>query len=532
MSEVVRNYTGSGGRIRGRNIAPRGGCLRRVGAVALLVLIALLWITRNSYDAGAFIPAGLRYNVVVTDPVNGIERIAASRVWNTWPDVASRDAILRKLRQNPGVPRWIVNNLLTQRLYLAGNDTHGFTDVLAITHMSRIGSLLERFLTLGPDVSGDSAGGLHLRHIESSGLYYAVRGRVLLVSPDRNMLVRALTLRSADALPEDDRSNLFTEGAEDIRGTIQLVAEDPLGDAFQSVAFAVRVDEDHAYAKCHAAIRESARDRFGPLLNGTTPYSLDEPLPGMIEVSANFGKPLREVWASLGAALQTSWLSASQWQTWESPGADGGAGIARAITGMTGPLGPAIRISCSGFDQNEMMPTPILVGTLGVPTDAVPNLSSLPPAPEGAYPWDAYPRYNADKRIASIPLAGGPSLEPSAALAGHELVFGTSRAAVEKLAQAPLPAVALEDRANLFVRARPEAIAIGAVDALRQFAEVGMLRGYDLATFDEAAKGWVESAARVKEMVVVASGTDESIDAELRILCDTPVEQPRPQSTP
>lgn len=522
MSEVVRNYTGSGGRISGRSLQGRGGCLRRIIVVCLLALLGVLWLTRDSYDAGAFVPSGLRYNVVLTDPVNGLERITQSDVWNAWPDAASRDALLQKLRQDPGVPRWVLNNLLTQRLYLAGDDVRAYSDVLAITHMSRIGTLLERFLTLGSDVSADYAGGLRMRHIESSGLYYAVRGRVLIISPKREVLVRALTLRASDILGDDARDNLLSEGAEDVRGTVQLAPDDPFGDAFQSIAFAVRIDSDRAYAKCHAIIRESARARFGPLLNGAKPYALAQPLPGTIELSANFGKPVREVWASLGEALQSSWLNAAQWQAWESANPDGAPSVAQTIAGMIGPLGPAIRLSCVGFDQNEMLPMPIVVGTLQVPSDAMPNLASLPPPPEGANPWDSYPRYDADKKLASVPLVGGPSMGPSAALYGRDLLIGTSRAAVKKLAQEGPATGELDEQANLFARVHPEAVVADGVGALRQFAEMGMLRGYDLESFDAAAKGWEASAARVKEVVVVASGADVAIDAELRILCNAP----------
>ncbi|NUM56022.1 MAG: hypothetical protein HUU46_20475 [Candidatus Hydrogenedentes bacterium] len=528
MSDVVRNYTGSGGRIKGRSIGARGsGCLGRIALGCVVLLLFVLWFTRNSYEATAFIPAGSRYNVVLSDPVNGLDRITASDVWNTWPDAASRDALLRKLRQDPGVPRWVLNNLLTQRLYLTGGDVRTFSDALAITHMSRIGTLLERLLVFGSGITGDYAGGLRMRHIEKSGIYYAVRGRILILSANRDVLVHSLTLQPGAALDDVERDNLLTEGAEDVRGTVQLAEDDPLGDAFESIAFAVRIDNDRAYAKCHATIRESARARFGPLLNGANPYALATPIPGMVEVSANFGKPVREVWASLGEALESSWLNASQWQAWEAPSADGAPRVAQTITSMLGPLGPSIRLSCTGFDQNEMVPVPILVGTLQVPAGAIPNLGALPPPPTGANPWDIYPRYNADKKLASVPLVGGPSLEPAALLAGRDLVFGTSRTAVEGFTQQGPATGELGEQANLFARVYPEPLVREGAAALRQLAEVGMLKGYDLGSFDTAARGWITSAARVKEVVLVAAGTDNAIDAELRIVCgETAVTSP------
>lgn len=533
MSDVVRNYTGSGGRMQGSPSARvRGGCLPRMILFCLVALLVALWMTRNSYGAGEFIPAGMRYNVVLTDPVNGVQRIAQSNVWNAWPDVKSREAVLNKLREDPGVPRWILNNLLTQRLYLAGDDVREYSDVLAITQMSRIGTLLERFLPYGADVEKDLAGGLNLRHVSSSDIYYAVRGRVLILSKKRDVLIRALTLRGGDSLTEEAIENLQREGAEDMRGTVQLAADDPLGDAFSSIAFAIRIDNDRAYAKCHAIIHDVARDRFGPLLNGAKPYALEQPIPGVIELSANFGKPLREVWASLGEALQISWLNAAQWQAWETLPADSTPTMAHTITNMIGPLGPSMRLSCTGFDVNEMFPVPVLAGTLRIPANAVPNLAALPPPPEGTNPWDSFARYNADKQLASIPLISGPSLEPAAKIAGRDLVIGTSRVAVEKIASEKPTTTELPEQANLYVRVIPTQVVREGVGALRLFAEMDMLRGYDLQSFDEAAKGWEASAARVQEVVLIASGTDEALDVELRVLCNAPSAALRAEATP
>lgn len=519
MSDVVRNYTGSGGRIQSQRWRPRGSWLRRILLGFLAIVGVFAWITRDRYDESSFIPVGLRYNVVLADPMNGRERIASSSVWNAWPDPATRDKILAKIGQDPGLPRWILNNLVTQRLYLAGNDVREFSDVLAVTHMSRIGVLLERFHALVPGVTSDYAGGLRLRQIGGAGLYYAVRGRMLLVSPDRNALIRSLTLPSSDALDYAARENLARQGAEDLLGTVQLAPDDPLGDAFQSIAFAARIDGERAYAKCHAIIRDKARERFGPLLNGAKPYALAQPIPGPIEISANFGKPVREVWASLGEALQSPWLNAAQWQAWEELGPGNSATVPRAITEMVGPLGPAIRITCTGMDLNEMVPVPVLIGTLQVPHDNTPKLDAIPAPPAGAAPWDSYPRFDPEKKLVAVPMLGGPSIEPAAAMYGSELLIGTGRTAVEELLKSPPPRGTIDEQANLLVRIRPGAVVENVAGALRQFAEMNMLRGYTLDEFEAAAKGWLDSAGRVQEVVLIASGTDESIDVELRIIC-------------
>ena len=230
--------------------------------------------------------------------------------------------------------------------------------------------------------------------------------------------------------------------------------------------------------------------------------------------------------------MQSSWLNAAQWQAWETPPADGAPSMAQTITNMIGPLGPSIRLSCAGFDLNEMFPVPIVVGTLRIPANAVPNLSALPPPPADANPWDSFARYNADKQLASIPLAGGPSLEPAAKIAGRNLVIGTSRVAVEKIADEKPAAAELPEPANLYVRVNPTQVVREGVGALRLFAEMDMLRGYDLQSFDEAAKGWETSAARVQEIVLIAAGTDTALDVELRVLCNAPRAAPKAEATP
>jgi len=518
VSETVRNYSGSGGQVRPGKWKSRGGCLRQSIILTVILLAALWWITRDTDDVAAFMPAGLRYNVVVADPVNGRERMVSSAVWNAWPDIASRERLLQHFRQDPGLPQWVMNNLVTERLYLFGDDVRAFSDVLAITRMSRIGALLEKFHSLSGSVTNDYAGGLRLRHAADDGVYYAVRGRVLLISPDRDALIRSLTLRQGAAIDEMTQEELERPGAEDFRGTVQLAADDPLGDSFESIAFAVRIDDDQAYAKCHAVIRDTARPRFGPLLNGTKPYPLEVPLPGAIELSANFGKPVREVWASLGEALESAWLNAAQWQKWEAGADDGAPTNAQFVTGLTGPLGPGIRLSCTGIDLNEMAPMPILVGAVQNPPGGLPALDTLPPPPPGAKPWDSYPRYDAEKKLAHIPLIGGGSLHPAAALTGRHLIVSTNFDAAETAASS-VPSGTLPEEGNVYIRVQPKPVIEGLTGALRQFAEVGMLRGYTLESFDAAAETWTASASRVHELVVIASGVADSIDAELRVHC-------------
>ena len=111
-------------------------------------------------------------------------------------------------------------------------------------------------------------------------------------------------------------------------------------------------------------------------------------------------------------------------------------------------------------------------------------------------------------------------------------MIGTSRLAVEKIANEKPASAELPEPANMFVRVNPAQVVREGTGALRWFAEMDMLRGYDLQSFDEAAKGWETSAARVQEVVLIASGTDEALDVELRVLCNAPSAAPLAEAAP
>ena len=81
MSEAVRVYSGSAasGRGRGRRRTPY--VRWAVVAVVLICGVYALWISRNTHEAGAFVPADQRLQVVVVDPLVKREVLAASPVW-------------------------------------------------------------------------------------------------------------------------------------------------------------------------------------------------------------------------------------------------------------------------------------------------------------------------------------------------------------------------------------------------------------------------------------------------------------------
>jgi len=533
MSEdVVRNYTGQGRPLqrRHRQSYNFGIPWRRVLiALAILIVVAFLWTTRDSFDITRCMPAGQRFSLVLADPVNNRSRIVQSQVWEAIPPSFGLAKALEPIQRNAGPPEWVLNNLIRGQLYLLGNDISSFSDVIGLTKMSRIGCLLERLHWFMPGIEGDYAGGLRLRKLKDSGMFYAVRGRILLFSPSRNELIRALTLTKEAAIDETTLSDLTRSGTEDMRGVVLLNPEEPLGSTFQSVAFAIRIDDTSAHTKFRGVLNASARERFASIAQGVVPRTLVQPPEGMLQVSLDFGKPLKEVWTGLGQAFQSSFFNASKWQTWEETQVGETPGLPQLITALFGPMGPGIRMSCVGLDVNEMMPVPLLVGTLDAQVAALPELfKAIPPPPAGTKPWDMYPRVDPATNVVRLPLVGGPSIEPTVAVYGDDVLVSSSRTVAESLLAKSVAAAALPEKGNVYARLEPRPCVEQLVEAGRQFAAFNGLRGYTKDSYEQAAAEWTAAASHVLEVTTLASFGTDYIDAEVKLLC----EAPPPPATP
>ncbi len=524
MSDSVRNYTGQVGSLKARR--RRGdnrGLIRRIAfPLALILVIAFAWVTRDSYSVTQCMPGGQRICMVIADPMHARERVAASRVWRSIPAGEIKDTLSSALNQDQGIPDWILNNLFFERIYVSANDVHEFSDVLALSRMTRIGVLLERCHALVPGIEDDYAGGLRLRHVPDMGLFYAVRGRVLLFSPSREALIHALTLAKEQVVDGTTVADLTQAGTEDLRGTFALNPDDPFGEVFRSIAFAVRVDANAAQAKFRGRFRPESRDRFGPLFDGAAPVALAAPPEGMIQISADFGKPVRDVWSGLGQLFAIDWLSKSQWDAWNSPKAEGAPGAGRFLTSLVGYTGPGIRLSVVDVDVNEIVPMPVLAGTLDADAGQLAALAAVPAPPDDALPWDSYPRYDEGKGLAYIPMIGGPSLEPAAAALEGQLLLCTSRVTTEELLAAPPASTALPSVGNVYVRVLPVPLTEAIIECGRLLTAFDGLRGYDKETFELAASRWRASAAAIDDVMALASVRDGALEVELRIACTSP----------
>jgi hypothetical protein len=434
-------------------------------------------------------------------------------VWDALPEDTPG---LAELRANPaeavGIPEWVLNNLVRDHLYISGNDFEGFGDAIYLTRMTATGSLVGRFARLVPGITRDRAGGLNLCEVDGSDVWFAVRGRTLIVSRDRSQLIRALTLRPKDRIPRDELASLVQTGGEDVRGLLVMDETGPGGGAVRHVGFAMIFDENGASAKCRAVLNDEWQTKLAPIVSGVSPRTLTAPPPGLIELSLDVDKPFETVWTALGDAFDLSFMSSEQWTAW----AQGETGVAKAITGLAGPQGPGIRMSLHGIDVNEIFPMPEVVALLDADTEKVGTAFALTPAPpEDAMPWDSYARYSEETGLLTVPMIGGPSLEPTAAVENNQLLISSSRTVAESLLEAGLPHEGLPRQGNLYVNLQPEACVDAWADAGAVIAEYGLLRDHTPATFEASLAEWRRVAEQFQSITAFVAVNDGALTAEL-----------------
>ncbi|HOJ69334.1 MAG TPA: hypothetical protein PLH06_11105, partial [Candidatus Hydrogenedentes bacterium] len=193
---VERVYTyGANLRKRRRDLRRRATSIGR-GALLVLVVVVVLgwWLSRDTWRLGDLTPAGGAVQICVTDLPAKLDAARASGVWRLLPESHPARSVLERGMDGLPVPRWLANNLGAGPSYWILARVDDPSTLLVTTRMTRVGALALKVAAWFPVFRRDYAGGLKLLHLREAGLFLAVRGRVLLVSPSRRVLVDALTL--------------------------------------------------------------------------------------------------------------------------------------------------------------------------------------------------------------------------------------------------------------------------------------------------------------------------------------------------
>jgi hypothetical protein len=527
MSETTpRRYYGR------LNTSPRR---RRVSKLRLLfrlflfaVLAALVgggyWISRDTCPVARLIPIEHKYVAEFTEPLEARNRVGASPLWPALAGVPAMERVPELMDKDLGIPYWVLNNLFPESIYATGNNIETFEDAVLLTKASRIGALVEWVHLLMPGIERESAGGLQVRKLVDADLFYAMRGRVLALSASRDALVEALTLDEGAAMTESQlEDSLALRGREDMNGSLSLSPEDPLGAFFESIRFALRVDAEGAYLVATAKPAPDLAARLAPLLEGVTPQTLLAPPEGMVALSANFCKPMKDVWNGLGAASELDFFSAEWWSKDDGGADDAGPGLPVLAGHMLGELGPGIRISLDGVDQFEIFPMPEFVATV----DAEPEVASavftaIPAVPPDTLPWAPVLRRADEADRAYLPLFAGPALEPTAAPYGDGVLISSSKTVADRLLASPPQHETLPQEGNLYLRIQPSPCVEALVAAARQLVEQDLLRGYTPDSFEEYSGQWLQRASLVDAVVLHAEVERERIAAAIRVVCPAP----------
>jgi hypothetical protein len=520
MSEVLRTFRRKDGGQRGRHIRRLTPVRRALLVLLGLLLVWTLWTTRNTYRMGELIPRDQAYRVYAGNLLDNREGIARSQVWALAPKGSAADRLRTQLTADLGMPKWVVNNLVNGGCHVSGSDVSEFKDAVLVTEMTRIGCIVEKFHRVIPGIVEDFAGGLGLRAAADGKVFYAVRGRVLLVSLSRSALVHALTLTPAEATPNAALVESMRDmSAEDVSGEIRFPEDHPIGQVLESARFAMRLSGDTVRLGFRVALRPAWREQCAGLLENVKPCELRQPPDGLLVVSANFSKPLSQVWTGIDATLS----GVVSLQDLLKNALGGLGDNAKTVMTLALPLldqvGPGLRLCWHGIDQNEMVPMPEFAAAFDAKADALkPLLAMIPTVPVTTPPDVMKPRFDEAKGVYYLPLIGGPSMTPALGLHDHELVVSTSRDVAERLIAAPDTAENVQQPGNFYVRVRPQPTLQALLDSALQFAQFGAVRGYTPETLQKTAAPWLATAAQIDEIAALAAHENGELRVDFKLV--------------
>lgn len=527
MSDTVRTYSPTRRPAAVRRRRTSAGCaipFALLIPVAIVVTLYALWITRDSTDLASHLPKDDRLRVTAIDVLGHREEIAASGIWQALPLDDDLARIPAMLTQDIDMPQWVLNNIIGPQCFISGDAIGDGQNLLFVTKMHRLGVLIERGFRWSGNAEYDRAGGLGLRHILDPNLYYAVRGRVLLVSPSRRALIHALTLEPGEALTPEELDRITVDLAnQQVGGVIHFRDDDPYAEHLDYLRFGIRFDPEEAHAKFEAALSDAWTSRVDGLLDGLTPQTLRMPADGMAVISAHLGKPIAEVWKGIGAATNLPAFSAAQWNEWSTLAEGEAPGLAYTLTQLLGSAGPGFQCSWVGVDPFAMIPMPELVLTADLEPDTAAAIEAAFPEPPANVPaYAPYPRIDNGAGMVTYPIFGGPSLHPTAMVNDNSILVATSRTVTERFIEAPPAREPLPLPGNLYLRIRPLECVNALADAGQQFVDIGALKGYTQDTYREAVARWRRDAERIKECSALLSHNNGLIHGEIRILSNSP----------
>jgi len=510
MSDVVRNYN------RGGTVRRRRQGLRRHGTgiakflIPPLILLSfwVFWATRNNYDRSSFIPENPAVEIYIYDVVAKHSRIAVSNLGELIPESAQARQYWEKLSGELPAPEWLINNLSTDLCHLYGASFERPEEMIITTQMTRIGRIAEWVIRFYTDIEKDAAGGLNLYSVPNFNLYYAVRGRVLIASFSRNQLIRALTLRTEDTVTQERLDeNISKARVSDIFLCIpESESEPPL--PFTNMEATIHIEPTNTVIAFQGVLAPEFITDYAPFMATVTPQKLPEPFDCMATAGINLGIPFRDIIEQLREVhpvfegMSDFLKSAPDSEATLSSVAD----ITSLFREALRVTGSKTRIACFGMEPYEMLPMPYLAASFNADTDAVLALfERIEPFSGVVEEVDTTLRLDEDILLAYSPVIGGQAIKPTIASYGGGMLISSSATLARELTKSPQLLQTYSEEGNLYLAAKPYPVTVACVDAARELAFSGLLRGHNETSLNETAQPFLDAASKVDNITLFSS---------------------------
>lgn len=261
--------------------------------IILLFFIWFTWSTRDIYPVERFIPAAPAFQVFSPQLMQNYQTLIESPLWELAEPSSAVLEVKKMLSDQQRVPLWIIKHLIYDFFYFSVNDLKTFEDALLIVRLSRIGCVIENLYSWTQPIEIDWAGGLNLRYLPEQKLYYARKGRILLLSPNRETLVQSITQKGnaktetvlAAELMKNQEKHLawgtFTPQQEDFQGL------------FSQIHFYLTLMQNQLALKCETKITPDMETPWTVLLTEVVSSPLQEPADALFSCSLNTGVPIK-----------------------------------------------------------------------------------------------------------------------------------------------------------------------------------------------------------------------------------------------
>lgn len=517
MSETVRSYSNTGR--TGFDAPPsRGGWIRRIALAALAAgLVWMFWTTRDTYPIERLVPRDQTFHLQAEHLLSSRMKAASSPLWSLGLLPDRYKTIPGWLGNDFGLPDWVLNNLVSDVCYVSGKDFNGFTDLLVVTRMSRIGCLIERYHRFVDVIEDEFAGGLRLRRMANTNTYYAVRGRTLIFSPSREALIASLSQRETESVESLEDAVSATGG--DVQGRIVLPEADPLGQYFERADFVLTFSPNSVNFACRGLVRPAWRDSLDALTRGAGRGGLATPSDGAIVLAGDFGAPIPDVYRlvdEISAGGLSAYVQAMPLLKQVPPGDSVlWSSFAEA---MLKDMGASFALRWTGFDVDGAVPLPLLELVLNADNAGIQALLSATPVLEPGREAEAgVPYRDSETEIVHCPIGWGGIVEPALEPTPNGVRVALHPAHLRAIPRDAGTARAQGESGQLFMRVRPaEALELFREGA-RPYARAGFLHGQTEESFLEAMDAARDGIQQVAEARLTANYDDGALSIEVVI---------------